>query len=74
MKENKYLRIKIYIFILLASFAFGWMAVSYQTNSYHTDRYIHVFNYAAFSIGLATGFGITLLYDVFVFFRSRNKL
>ena len=76
MKEYNYLRLKIYVLILLISFTIG---TTFKKSSpvFQIENqivYENVFNYAVFGICLTIGFTITLFYDCYILFKSKNYL
>lgn len=75
MKNYNYLRIKIYVLIVLISFTIG--ATFKKSNPvFHIGNQIfheNVFNYALFGLCITIGFSITLIYDCYILFKT-NKI
>lgn len=74
MKENNYLRLKIYVLILLISFTIG-AAFKKSSPVFQMGNqivYEHVFNYAVFGLFLTIGFTITLVFDIYLLQKSKN--
>jgi hypothetical protein len=75
MKENNYLRIKIYVLIFIFSFALGANYPEYETIMVIGIRNIYkeTFSLQIFSSYLLLFFGITLLYDIYVLYKNKKK-
>lgn len=73
MEHHKYLRVKIYIFIVLLSFFVGWAGsnrvIVYSVGA--KESYMYYFDYSGFALFLLSGFSITLIYDLFLYFKTR---
>ena len=75
MKENNYLRLKIYFLIFIIAYVFGWVAKKTETVMVIENRDIRnqIFNYAAFGLVIAIGFAITLIYDIYVLLKNKKS-
>ena len=65
MKNIDYLRIKVYVFIVLFAFTFGW-AFPTKVNIRNIEGntfYDTTFSYSGFGLICTIGFGLTLLND-----------
>ncbi len=67
MKENNYLRPKIYFLIFIIAYVFGWIMKKTEIVIIIENREIRkqIFNYGVFGLILAIGFAITLIYDIY---------
>ena len=74
MKDNNYLRLKIYFFIFIIGYLFGWLAMDSEIIMIDGNRDVRkkVFNYAAFSLVVAIGYTVTLIYDIYILPRNKN--
>lgn len=76
MKENNYLRLKIYFFIFIIACVFGWITKHTEIVMIVENRDIRkqTFNYAAFCLVVAIGFTMTLLYDIYTIRRNKKVI
>jgi hypothetical protein len=74
MHKSKLIRLKIYIFILLASITAGWIARYSILISVHnnTKSFIYLFDYTTFFAFLTLGYSLTLAYDIYIFFKNKG--
>jgi hypothetical protein len=75
MKENNYLRVKVYVFIFFISYTLGSMISDSEIIMIDGNRdiYKYTFNHAIFGLYMTLGFGITLLYDIYVLYKNKKK-
>lgn len=74
MKDNNYLRLKIYILIVLISITSG-ASFNKSKPVFHIENqvfYENTFNYALFSFCLTIGFLITLIYDCYILLKEKK--
>ena len=75
MKENNYLRLKIYFLIFIVAYVFGWSQNHKEIVMVIGDRdvYKQSFNYGDFGFIIALGFSITLAYDIYILRKSKKS-
>lgn len=74
MKENNYLRPKIYFLIFIAAYVFGWGQAHSEIVMVVGEREIYksTFNYGDFGFIIALGFSITLAYDLYILRKNKK--
>ncbi|MFC4815988.1 MULTISPECIES: hypothetical protein [unclassified Flavobacterium] len=75
MKENNYIRVKIYFLIFIVAFTFGWIASKSEITMVVEGRdiYSYGFNYAMFGLLITLGFTITLVYDIYILGKNKKE-
>jgi hypothetical protein len=75
MKENNYIRIRIYLLIIFIAFTVGWIVTKpgehYEING--RVEYEERFNYALFGFCCSVGLAITIIGDVVIHLINRNN-
>lgn len=75
MKENNYFRLKIYFLIFIVAYVSGWSQLNQEIVMVVGNReyYKQTFNYGDFGFVVFLGFGITILYDIYVMYKNKKK-